>query len=328
MFYKKNVSEKEFKLIAIDPGKYLTKSVMGDNRDEFRTKVTFVDTFEDVSIQGNSFKLEFENQKMIIGDQGCQGSYEVSKKSLLHKMAVYASIVRLLGNNLENSIIQAVVSCPISIYKDGEQRKKYKEYIYNNGTVNMNINNIKYNIIFDDKMLIIPEGAGVSVKFPKSFSNKRIALIDIGGLNMNFSIYDDCIFDMNQKNSFTRNMGNISLENDIINVLDSKFATDINNEEAVYILREGGLKHQGVITNESAVLIDDIKNNFINKINDEILKSGFDLQKMDIVFIGGTSLLLEKEIYKKYPHSLVLNEAQWAHVSGALEIGRVAYDRK
>ncbi|MFW5890640.1 MAG: hypothetical protein ACOCUI_00300 [bacterium] len=308
-------------IVAVDPGKYLTKAITDNDRCYFRTKYTKIDTFEDVLLQGKSYKVEFEGKKMIIGEQGNRTSYEVSKKSMIHKVATYTAIVEMLKYDLEYSNINAMISCPISIYKDEDQRKAYKEYMLNNNEVKININENDY-LINLKNVMVLPESSGVIIKHASLFNNNMVALVDIGGLNMNFSIYDNMVFQMGEKNSFTRNLGNNELETYAINALNSKLAININNEEGKYIIKNGGIKHQGEITEKSKEIVDEVKDNFVERIDNEIKKNNFDLQKMNVVFTGGTSLNIQKELQKKYTHSTVLEDGQWAHVEGAYKLGR------
>jgi plasmid segregation protein ParM len=332
MFGKKDINEviePRKVVIVVDPGKFMTKSIMeGGKKFSFRTKFTKVDSFEDMIKQGNSYMVDFDKKKFIIGDQGIKSSYDVTKTNILHKIAVYTSIIGLFKDDINNIIVRLVISCPASIWRDTNQRKDYKNFILNeNKDIKINIDNKDYNINIEN-VLVVPEGMGVVAKYPKHFENKRTAVGDYGGLNYNRTTYDDMRFDLDEKSSFTRNLGNNRLETKLINELNSKLALNINKEDAVYILQDGGMRYQGEITNDSAKIVEQVKKEFVEEIDIENKKNDFDLQMMNYICVGGLTQLIEKELQEKYPHAIILDNAQWVHVEGALDIGINKYNKK
>ncbi len=319
MFKKKNVESANTELIVVDPGKHTTKAIRRDfNAVDFRTKMS--DNTQEIDAQGNTYSVVFDNIKYLIGEQAEEQSFDVSKSVLLHKLVTYTAISQLADNN---SIIQLVLNCPVSIYKYKPQRDEYKEYIYNDGAFDITINEEDCYYEFEN-ILVLPEDYGVVYKHPALFKNKRVALLGLGGLNMNFMVINNLVPETSTM--FTVNHGGNELETNIINELNSMFALNIDHKEAPYILDNGGVKIKGTLNKESTQIVDGIIDEFINTIIQEVKKNGHNLDMLDVVFVGGTSEAIQSQIEHKIKHATVVNEAQWAAVEGSLKLGAIKYE--
>jgi len=321
LFKKKSAGSANTELIVVDPGKHTTKAVTkNDNIVYFRTKIS--DNTQEVDIQGNSYDVIYRGDRYIVGEQAEEQSFDVSKTNLLHKIVTYVAISRLAENN---SMIQSVINCPVSIYKYKPQRDEYKEYIYNNGDFDVIIDGESYHYGFED-ILVLPEDYGVVYKYPALFKDKRVALTGLGGLNMNFMIVNNLVPEISTM--FTVNHGGNELETNIINELNSRFALNIDHKEAPYILNNKGVKIKGTINKESTQIVDEIIAEFINGIIQETKKNGHNLDMLDVVFVGGTSEAIQTQIEHTIKHATVVKDAQWAAVEGSLKLGEIGYGAK
>ncbi len=322
MFGKKNVEGRRTELVVVDPGKHTTKAMTKDSRGNasiayFRTKM--FDNTQEIDVQGNTYAIVYEGQNFIVGEQAEEQSYDVSKTNLLHKLVTYTAITRLAENNF---IIQLVINCPVSIYKNKAQRDEYKSYIFNDGGFDIIVDFEEFHYDFEN-ILVLPEDYGVVHMYPTLFKDKRVALIGLGGLNMNFMIVNDLVLEI--PTMFTVNHGGNELETNIINALNSRYALNIDPKDAPYILQNKGIRIRGDKDKESARIVDMVTENFIQSIIQEVKKNGHNLDMLDVVFVGGTSEAIQDYIESMIDHVTVAREAQWAAVEGSLKIGEIKY---
>ena len=322
LFNKKAIPNSETKnkyLIVVDPGKHTTKSIIlpGHFTTSFRTKM--FDNTQEMDAHGKSYSIVFEGKKYIIGEQAEEMSFDVSKTNLLHKLVVYTAISELAEND---SIIQLVINCPVSIYKNKSLRDEYKNFILNNGEFSITVNGQQFNYEFEN-ILVLPEDYGVVYKYPNLFKGNRVALIGLGGLNMNFMIVNNIAPEISTM--FTVNHGGNELETNIVNELNSRFALNIDHKNAPYILDNKGLKIKGKIDKESTEIVQRVINEFISNIIKETEKNGHKLDMLDVVFVGGTSVSIQEEIEDRIKHVTVVSDAQWAAVEGSLKVGEIKY---
>jgi plasmid segregation protein ParM len=305
-------------LVACDPGKYMTKGLSESKRVSFRSKLVSNDMA--LSQEGNTYRVEFDRQNYLIGDMAEESSYDVSKTNIVHKLATYTVISQLVASS---SIVQLVLGCPVSIYKNKELREQYKTFILNNRYVSMYVNDERYSFHFDN-ILVLPEGSGAVYLYPNLFKNRRVAVVDVGGLNMNFTVYDNLTPEISSM--FTLNHGGNELETTLINQLNSRYGTNIELQNARYILKDNGLRVKGVIDPGSISIVDSVVKAYLNRILQEIKRNNVNIDVMDVVFIGGTSTALRDRIESGVPHAVVVSDAQWSNVEGFLRIGALKYE--
>lgn len=321
MFKKKSVESVNTELIVVDPGKHTTKAITkNDSIAYFRTKMS--DNTQEIDVQGNSYDVVYEGNRYIVGEQAEEQSFDVSKTNLLHKLVTYVAISRLAENN---SNIQLVINCPVSIYKYKPKREEYQGYIYNDGAFDITVDGEDFHYEFEN-VLVLPEDYGVVYKYPALFKGKRVALVGLGGLNMNFMIINDLVPEISTL--FTVDHGGNELETNIVNELNSVFALNIDHREAPYILQSGGVRVKGDIDRGSTQIVDGVISNFINTIVQEIKKNGHNPDMLDIVFVGGTSEAIQTQIQYTIKHATVAKDAQWAAVEGSLKLGEIGYGAK
>ncbi len=309
------VNNKE--LVIVDPGKHTTKAIRKNlKRVHFRTKMSESINFD---TQGNSFDVIFNNKNYLIGEQAEEQSYDVTKTSLLHKIVTYIAITQLVDNN---SIIQLTITCPLSIYKNKTNRDKYKSYIFNDGRFDITVNDKTYHYVFDN-VLVLPEDYGVVHNYPSLFRGKRVAIVGLGGLNMNFMVVNNFVIE--PSTMFTANRGGNELESNVIRELNSRYALNIDRKEAPAILMNKGIRIRGNIDRESVTVINNLIEEYINSVIHEIKRNGHNLDLFDVIFVGGTSSALRHYIEEKLNHAVVVSDAQWAAVEGSLKIGEIKY---
>jgi plasmid segregation protein ParM len=305
-------------LIAVDPGKYMTKGLSESKRVSFRSKLMLNDM--GIEPQGNSYAFEFDRKNYLVGDLAEEQNFDVSKTNIVHKLCTYVAISQLVPSG---EAVQLVIGCPVSVYKNKDLREQYKEFILNQKYISLRFIDKRHYFIFDN-ILVLPEGSGVVYLYPNLFKNKRAAVVDIGGLNMNFTVYDNLTPELSSM--FTLNHGGNELETQLINRLNSKYGTNIELQNAKYILKDNGLKVKGNIDPFSVSIVDGVVKGYLNRIFQEIKRNNHNVDTMEVVFIGGTSTALKDNIEKALPHAVVVDDAQWSNVEGFLRIGALKFE--
>jgi len=317
----------ESKLISVDPGKYATKAIALNKNNSmekvhFRTKIFKLNNNTGLEAQGKSFNVTLNGEDYIIGDQGEEVDYTVDKANINHKLATYTAAAQLLEGY---QAIKLVIGCPTSIYRNKGLREDYKNYIWNNGKVGIKVNEKPYSFLVGN-ILVLPEGSGIVYTKPELFKDKRVAVIDLGGLNMNFTIYDNLI--PQPSSMFTLNHGYAEIETKLTNELNSVYGTSLTSNDIQNIIKQGGVKLKGTIDPKSSHIIDSIINQYMVKLIQETKKNNFNLDMMDVVFVGGTSLLIHDKIKQYLPHAIIMDNAIWTNVEGFYKVGAIKYGRK
>lgn len=160
-------------LISIDPGKFATKALSQSKRLYFPTRLSPKPTIDPAS---NTCHVTHENHSYLTCERAEQSDFDISKASLVHKLATYTAITQLL--RFERGV-QLVLGCPLNIYRNKELRED-KNYILDNQKIHIDVNGISHCFYFEG-ILILPESAGVIYQYLPLFKGKRVAIVDLGG---------------------------------------------------------------------------------------------------------------------------------------------------
>jgi len=305
-------------IIAVDAGKFATKAVSEDNKKTiFRTKSTLITKSLDIEAAGNSNKITFGDKSYIVGDQGEHIDYSLEKNTVLHKMAIYLAAYRLGCNGPTN----AAIGCPTNIYVSKENRREFSDNIKNKPS-QLIIDGSEQNISFD-RVLIMPESSGVVYMHPEKFKGRRVAVIDLGGRNMNFGIYDDRI--PQPSSMFTTNQGSMDIEGRIKRKLEALYKQALSTRDIEQIMDQGGMTYQGKIDPKSMVALEEIYHEYVEDIV-KTINQGSNLDMLDVVVTGGTSILVDGVIPKYIPHMQVVPDTQWTNPSGFLQIAKEKFN--
>lgn len=309
--------------ISVDSGKFMTKAVgiyEGSKFviEPFPTRFYKFLRSESLDAYGSdNYTVEFEGTGYIIGSQGNNLSYDLSKSADNHRIATYVAITQILKhfNIQKGAEVNLVIGCPPAIYRSISARKEARDYIVGNGKVDIMVDAIGYSFIINN-CLVFPEAAGIVYLHPELFRGKRTCVIDIGGLNFNCILFDNLKPDPNVM--FTTSLGSYSLETDIGLVLSSKYNTSLSPAEVHAAVMNNGIYFKGKIDPESTEIIKSICKEHINKIMGEVRKN-INYETVELVFIGGSSVLLKDYILEALPYAIVVENAQQANVEGFMK---------
>lgn len=304
-------------IAAIDSGKYATKAIgrhISSAKDEeiyFRNKLYNLRD-GDLELQGNSFKVEFENEKYIIGEQGEHNDVNISKSTRLHIISIYTSLALIAKNDRNPSVI-LTIGCPTTIYMNKKLKEEFRELIKEKPRII--VNEVEYNFNFR-KIIIKCEGSGIVYLEPKIFKNERVAVIDIGGRNVNFGVYDNRI--PVPSTLFSNNYGSTYLETLVKESMNTSLGIDCDLIVAKETIKRGGIMRNGIIDKDSQEIINNVISKYIKAyILKTMVEKNIHLELMPVIMIGGTSFFLFNQMKKEIPHLIkpTLNP-QWSNVRG------------
>ena len=309
-------------LIAVDSGKDATKYQFNNGvsleRGIFKTKVQQVENMG-VEMQGKTSLVELDGKTFMIGDMVSDKklNFDLSKKSIEHKLCIYLAVSKALSKNKADNVILAV-GTPLSIYKNEKLKQEYRDYIYNNGEVNIKVNNeeVKFKI---KEVTILPESTGPIYANINEYRNEKVTVIDIGGLNSNICQYN-CLVPQIDK-MLCCNMGANILKSKIGDELSQRYGITIYREDVDQILKDGVLYIQGKQQEDSPNTIKKLMSEHLTNITNFCKQNELDVLKNGkIVFSGGGSLLLKEIIQEKYSYAKIATDAQFSNVQAFYKV--------
>lgn len=304
------------KVIAVDSGKYATKSVYRDGkgnilRASYRTKMD--PTNEIKSTDRNSFVVQFEGKSYLIGQEAETINFDKSKALLIHKLATYASICRYVDDG--ESVILAV-GCPLSIFQNVEERHRYQAFMGKDKDVRILLNGEERYFTLE-KVIVCPESSGIIYQRVSDFKQRLVGIVDIGGLNTNCCVYHNLT--PIKSTSFTTNLGANILTNELKQLLNSNFPdANLQDWQMEDIIKKGFIKSNRA---ESEQIIKNFLQTHIRNVINEMTKKGWDVKNIDLIFVGGGSKLLESEIKQLIEDADISSNAEWDNVEGFLKLG-------
>ena len=320
-------------ILSLDVGKYDTK-VIGRNINEstedikkicFRTKLYNLDNGY-IDLEGNSYKVEFDGKEYIIGEQGEEKSYDTSKTNILHKLSAYTAITQYLESNTSGNEVFMVLACPLSVLKIKESKEEYKNFIKGEGEINIKVDGKEYKFEIKD-ITIKAEGSGILYLEKEKFKGFNVAVIDLGGLNMGFSLYRNGVCKNDDR--FIEECGANTLTEIVREELVKyKNGNLVSYDQAEQALEKNYLPNFGKIDEGSTKAIEIAKEKYFNKIIDYIKSHGFKLEELDkVIFVGGTSQKIASVIITSLEHSYIPNESQWCTCDGGYKIAIKKYKK-
>lgn len=318
-------------ILSVDIGKYETEVVgrnLNQTKDEIKTVRlrTRMYNLENgyIDLEGDSHKVKFNGEEYILGEQGLAKSNDTTKTQFLHQLCCYTTITQFLEPDTKDNSIYMTLACPLSVLQIKEAKEEYKSFIKSDGPIEIEVDNQHYTFTIKD-ITIKAEGAGIIYLEPTIFLDKRVAIIDLGGLNMGFSLYNNMT--CTKENRFIEECGTDRLLDLVREQLSIyKNGNLVNKDTAEKALHEGGLKKSGKLDTDSIQFIDSAKNQYLNEVLNHVKAHKFNLDELDsVVFVGGTSQHVKREILATLDHAYIPADSQLSTVNGNYKVAIKKY---
>lgn len=188
--------------IVVDPGKHEVKVIVFTKIGTIKGVFAFPSISKKVrsfnnneSSSSKQFRLNLDKRNYLVGE-GVSGVFntDISKINEHHQLCVYASVAALVGDAKE--AINLVIGSPTNDFELAESVDSYKELILGNngndnkdGAIELECNDLAKSFHIES-LEVFPEGMAV---LPRAISKKagRIHVVDIGGQNVNYRLYDE-----------------------------------------------------------------------------------------------------------------------------------------
>ncbi len=312
------------KYIAVDCGKADTKVCL-KNEDGSVAKRLVPTTLAEASgmedLQRETEKgvreVVFEGKTYVIGAPSEDMIRDNSKKNIVHKVLTLSMIAEAVP---EASYVRVAIGCPLESYSFKQERKEYLDYILPAGKAEIEVNGRKRRF-FIDRRAVFAEAYGPLLMFPERFMNRTVGVIDIGGFNVNA-----CYFlngRLIPRANITNQMGKYKMMSSLTRPLNRLSPTaDFHIYEIEEALRLGYVINA---EEKSQKIIEEEKRKHLDGIIENCRKAGWNLDFCDLIFCGGTSPLLEKQIKERFPKAYIPEESNFINAMGYLKmLARVA----
>ncbi|UUV23265.1 MULTISPECIES: ParM/StbA family protein [Lysinibacillus] len=306
--------------IAVDSGKHTTKSVFSINGNlhkyKFRTLVQEVQELG-VELTPTNQIVELDGKTFLIGDMNseAQSNYDISKQSIEHLLCIYLAITKYLikidskNNGIPN--IRLAVNVPLNIYKNSVLKAEYEKFIQNQQkTISLRVNGRAF-IFRIDKIILLPEGTGPVYQRINEFKSKRSLIIDVGGLNSNYCMFEGLVPMLDSM--VIGNSGINILRSKIAEKMASHYGITVSDADVEHILKEGYLYVNGVKQEESKVILQKLIETHVTEIFNFAKSRSITFNNISVIFCGGGSLLLKDTILRQFPTAVIEQDSQYAN---------------
>lgn len=325
--------------IAVDPGKHATKVAIYDKEKNetkvFSFKTRFNDgDFEDDSLEKNTFICEVDGKVYKVGNAATTQAEQVtSKQTEIHKLCGLIGIA-LCCSDGEVDNVHVAVSIPVKEWEVVEKRNAYKAYMLPEGTQKIKVKTSSAGEIKEKSFNIVsryafPESQGaLFLDNAEDNVESMAAIVDIGHLNINCTIWDN--FELDRKASVTNELGGGILISGLSQMLSAEFSRCDEKYVEKLLLREDHndrcLKPKNPdaypdMEDRSRKLIKEYLLSHVRDIKACLDARKWSLDFMNLIFMGGTSMILEDEIREVFGSEVYIPEhAEFANALGFLRI--------
>ncbi|MGX9931505.1 ParM/StbA family protein [Virgibacillus salarius] len=321
---------KEQILIAVDCGKSNTKA-LAKWKDRtytttFPTRMQQVKRFG-VEIQPNSYLVEYNGDEFLMGEMVSESysDFNLTKNSLIHKVAIYTAITRLLqkANAPSNVDIRLAVNVPITTYKDSIQKRNFKSMIENeNRTIHLIVNEKAFSFDLSD-VTIAFEGMGEVYAKTEKYRKEYITVIDVGGLNCTYCQFKGIQPMVNTM--ISSDLGVKILLGKIGKAINERYGLSVSSDDLEQVLRSGYFASKGEIFEDSKVFIEELKYDHLQQIVQFAKSRGYTFNMSDIHFVGGGSITLRRYIKQLFSHAVIIDNPLYSNCLSFLKILEVKY---
>lgn len=253
----------------------------------------------------NTYNVVFNGEKYLIGDRAETFSSETEGKNTQNHLMCF--LVLLSKAVPTNSIIDVVLSESINKYFDNNHKQNIINRFQGEHKIEVNEETFFYKI---DKVHILPEGMGHKLLNPSRYLNRTSYSVDLGSSTSIF-IQNEGLIPL-QSRSKSSNCG--------MHTLVANIKSELSKQDIVSNLTSQQVKEYieyGSSNVDVARVVQEEKIKLLEKFNKE-MESIINLKNHveTIEFVGGTSVILKKEIEEMYKTGVVIEDALWATARG------------
>lgn len=326
----------EIKIVGVDSGKHRTKAVLLKNSEvvkRFSINTKASEYTEEKSLTPSSFAVRVDNKTLLVGDQSASFSATTSKALDLHRYSTLLAVSKLVENG---DHVALAIGCPVNLYLSHEKRESYLRFMAGvasheqvdfknlNKEISFFVNGEPFSFTLS-KLFVAPESSGFLIKYEQRYLGKNVAIVDIGGLNVNGAIYESVdmelegepvqFLQMLESSTFTLDDGGNIFSTHLMDVLNREYDARISPNQMRRIIKEGSIK---IDKDASARLITSEKRKFFDNIKQQMEARKWSLRTLDFIFIGGGSLLFSDDIMKvpEFRDAEISPTAEYDNVEG------------
>lgn len=324
------------KLVAVDAGKKDTKVCIFDEKTNTSTAFKFATkmsegSFDDDALENNTAIVEIGDETFKIGAGAIkQAELTSSKKSEIHKNSILTALAMCCEGDEVNEF-HVAIGLPLNEWSDVKKRNDYKEYSLPEGEIKIRLKTRSDGPIMEKHFKIVSryvfaesQGA-LFLDNATEFIGQTTAVIDIGSLNINCTIWD--AHELDKEASLTDELGGNILVSSLSQILSSAFSrcSESYVEKLLRLPPSERYLHptrpNKQIEEESKELIEKHLLDHVREIRRKCDARKWSLDYMKLVFIGGTSDLLRNEITEVFGNEVYIpKHPEYANAIGFLRI--------
>lgn len=294
---------RQIKLISVDMGKNNLNAFDGEK--EFSCVSTFIEGVERLD---KGYQVLKDGKRYLIGDETIPYDLDLTKEKESHKIMMYFAIHQLVENG---DRVKVVTNCPMDVYLNKVARQSFKEFLSKTTNedkkIQLTVGRFTKSFYLEE-VIVMPEGMGIVFNQPELFIRNYVGVIDIGGVTQNFGAFDN--LGLVRGKSFTEINGMHYLRTQIKDALKKEGAI-IGDIDVKYLMNNPG-KYKRTI--------DKAIDEFFEVIRTSIVARNWG-DSIKLVFTGGGSLELNRQIETYFPYSTISEDALFDNCKGNYRVG-------
>lgn len=305
--------------IVIDSGKGCTKFAVKEPSTQqyrnfsFPTKVQKADNLA-VEITKGSYLIELDKHAWLIGDMLSHQlvDADLTKMTETHRICIYTAIcsaIQAVQKNIGIVAVNIAVNVPLTISKNEKLREQYENFIRQDAKVIYFTLNKQHVLFRINKLFLIQEGLGSLFIRQGDFRNKKCVQIDIGALNVTASSFYKLIPQIGE--NFSNSLGTNALYSALREKLSIHYGISIHQQDMEQIIQSKMLIVEGQPMKDSTALIEEALLQHAQQIIQSV-KANLSLNNVEIVCVGGGSLLLQEQLQTLLPHCVLEANPQFS----------------
>lgn len=321
--------------IGIDAGKYAVKAAAYDKETNkikkfsFKTKICNGDMRDD-ALESNTNLVSYGDVTYKIGDgaRGNGAELQTSKMDDIHKFCILTAIAKFCEDDILEEV-NIAIGLPASEWAVVSKREDYKAFMFSDDVIEIWIREDNSMIMHKKRFKIInkfvlPESIGALFMddSPVISKDSYVGVLDLGNLNLNATLWQGT--ELCQDDSLTDELGGSILTQGLSQELSAEFSRCNEDMTSQILGREKELRYLTSntrdIKEESAALINKYLLEHAKKIKRVCDGKRWPLDYMNIIAIGGTSVILANELREVFGDITILNNSYFCNALGFLRI--------